>query len=125
MKYYDVKNDIDELIKFNKGYIFIQNQKALDERRSKDPLFNFISPAALPVFVQHLRTIGEIKIISADSVLFEKELINKKLKELTKSDPELKESIDGLYQTVLTLSKTINKEFFIVEKKLNLLTKGD
>jgi hypothetical protein len=125
MKYYDVKNDIDELIKFNKGYIFIQNQKALDELKSKDPLFNFISPAALPVFVQHLRTIGEIKIISADSVLFEKELINKKLKELTKSDPELKESIDGLYQTVLTLSKTINKEFFIVEKKLNLLTKGD
>ncbi len=125
MKYYDVKSDIDELIGLNKGYIFIQNQKALDELKSKDPLFNFISPAALPIFVQHLRTIREIKIISADSVLFEKELIVKRLKELTKSDPELKESIDGLYQTVLSLSKTINKEFFIVEKKLNLLTKGD
>ena len=125
MKYYDVKNDIDELQGLNKGYIFIQNQKALDGLKAKDPLFNFISPAALPVFVQYLRTIGEIKIISADSVLFEKELIGKRLKELTKSDPELKENIDGLYQTVLALSKTINKEFFIVEKKLNLLTKGD
>ncbi len=125
MKYYDVKNDIDELQGLKKGYIFIQNQKALDELKAKDPLFNFISPAALPVFVQYLRTIGEIKIISADSVLFEKELIGKRLKELTKSDPELKENIDGLYQTVLALSKTINKEFFIVEKKLNLLTKGD
>ena len=125
MKYYDVKNDIDELQGLNKGYIFIQNQKVLDELKAKDPLFNFISPATLPVFVQYLRTIGEIKIISADSVLFEKELIGKRLKELTKSDPELKENIDGLYQTVLALSKTINKEFFIVEKKLNLLTKGD
>ena len=125
MKYYDVKNDIDELQGLNKGYIFIQNQKALDELKAKDPLFNFIFPAALPVFVQHLRTIGELKIISPESVLFEKELIGKRLKELTKSDPELKENIDGLYQTVLALSKTINKEFFIVEKKLNLLTKGD
>ena len=79
----------------------------------------------MPVFVQYLATIQELKIISPDAVLFEKEIAGKKLKELTKIDPDLKESIDGLYQTVLALSKSINKEFFIVEKKLNLLTKGD
>ncbi len=124
MKYYDVKNDLDFLIGLNKGYIFIQNQKALEELKAKDPLFNFLSPAALPVFVQYLRTIQEIKIISPDSVLFEKELTVKRLKELTKSDTELKENIEGLYQTVLALKKEINKEFFIVEKKLNLLTKN-
>ncbi len=125
MKYYDVKNDIDYLISLDKGYIFIQNLRALDELKSKDMLFNFISPAGLPVFVQYLRTIQELKIISPEAVLFEKEIAGKKLKELTKIDPELKENIDGLYQTVLALSKQINKEFFIVEKKLNLLTKGD
>lgn len=125
MKYYDVKNDIDYLISLDKGYIFIQNLRALDELKSKDTLFNFISPAGLPVFVQYLRTIQELKIISPEAVLFEKEIAGKKLKELTKIDPELKENIDGLYQTVLALSKQINKEFFIVEKKLNLLTKGD
>ena len=75
--------------------------------------------------MQYLRTIQELKIISPEAVLFEKEIAGKKLKELTKIDPELKENIDGLYQTVLALSKQINKEFFIVEKKLNLLTKGD
>ena len=124
MKYYDVKNDIDYLTGLNKGYIFIQNQKALDELKAEDPLFNFLSPAGLPVFVQYLRTIQEMKIISPDSVLFEKELSGKKLKELTKADPELKENIDGLYQTVLAFSKQVNKEFFIIEKKLNLLTKN-
>ena len=125
MKYYDVKNDIDYLISLDKGYTFIQNLRALDELKSKDTLFNFISPAGLPVFVQYLRTIQELKIISPEAVLFEKEIAGKKLKELTKIDPELKENIDGLYQTVLAPSKQINKEFFIVEKKLNLLTKGD
>lgn len=125
MKYYDVKNDIDYLISLDKGYIFIQNLRVLDELKSKDTLFNFISPAGLPVFVQYLRTIQELKIIGPEAVLFEKEIAGKKLKELTKIDPELKENIDGLYQTVLALSKQINKEFFIVEKKLNLLTKGD
>ena len=125
MKYYDLKNDIDYLIGLKKGYVFIQNQKALEDLTTKDRLFNFLSPAALPVFVQYLATIQELKIISPDAVLFEKEIAGKKLKELTKVDPDLKESIDGLYQTVLALSKSINKEFFIVEKKLNLLTKGD
>ena len=125
MKYYDLKNDIDYLIGLKKGYVFIQNQKALEELKAGDRLFNFLSPAGLPVFVQYLATIQELKIISPDAVLFEKEIAGKKLKELTKVDPDLKESIDGLYQTVLALSKSINKEFFIVEKKLNLLTKGD
>ena len=40
MKYYDVKNDIDYLISLDKGYIFIQNLRALDELKSKDTLFN-------------------------------------------------------------------------------------
>ena len=125
MNYYDVKDEINYLVSQNKGHIFIDNLKKLEELKKENSIFKFLSPMEIPVFVQHFQTIGELKIIQPESVLFEKDILFKKLNELKKADPEIKEFIEGIYQMTAALSKQMNKEFYIVEKKINLLLKGE
>jgi hypothetical protein len=125
LNYYDVKDEIDYLVSQNKGHIFIKDVQDLNELKKQSPIFDFLSPLALPVFVQFFQTIGELKIIQAESVLFEKDILFKKLSELKKADPEIKEFMEGIYSLTAALSKQINKEFYIVGKKINLLLKGD
>lgn len=124
MKYDGFMEDIKFLQSKRKDYILITQIAKLNELGADHPLFKQLNPASLPVFVQYIKKFDILKVFSPESILKEKGIITTKLPLAQNSSvAEIKELVSALYQSVLEFKKTADKEFFIIEKKLEKLEK--